>query len=367
MSNSFSPDDVVSVFSDYAGRKGYQFELVKINNGRQLVISDSSIRTIVVVYNSCKIDIQGKKNLLREEIYKLKTDFDMNPKSFLGDKFRNINPCTITYDIMLPELRNRVFEFFKNNPVLLVEILPNAKLDTIDYRAKISKNNSSLTLTQFSKGTLLLQGKSDLLFDECCDSIEKISKPSEKEVISRFISDDQNCVSYLSENCSSEIINTAESNVINKVGEAYRFLETYDQKWFVASECLCLTKVPLPEFSPLVMPASKAFEGFAKKLLLGIGLYEPAEFQKVTNFKKLSDESPEKKNICDKQRHARSMLKRLSADLDTYRNFMMHSDDENVTKIDTRSDAEFKVEVIFKDTKEIFEYFNPVYKLLGDE
>jgi hypothetical protein len=323
-------------------------------------------RTIVVVYNSCKIDIQGKRNSLQEEIKKLKTEFEADPKYFLGKKFRDISPCTMKYDIMLPELRDLIFQSFDNNPEFHVEIIPISKPETTSYRAKIVKNNSSLTLTQYSNGTLLLQGKSDLLFNECCDSIEKISKRTEKEIACRFISDNQNCVKYLSENCSSEIINAAKSNVVNKVGEAYRFLETHDQNLLVASECLCLTKVPLPEFSPLVMPASKAFEGFAKKFLVGIGLYEPGAFQKRANFQKLNDESPEKKSICDRQKYARSMLKRLSTDLDIHRNFIMHTDDESVTKINNRSDAEFKVEFIFKEIKEIFEYFNSAYKLLGN-
>ena len=50
--------------------------------------------------------------------------------------------------------------------------------------------------------------------------------------------------------------------------------------------------------------------------------------------------------------------------LDTNRNFMMHSDSSKVTKVDSPKEAVEKVKTIFKDAKEIFEYFNDLYRLL---
>ncbi|GAI11511.1 unnamed protein product, partial [marine sediment metagenome] len=129
----------------------------------------------------------------------------------------------------------------------------------IEYRAKITRNSSSLTLTQFNNGTLLLQGKTDKLFDDSCDLIEKIANPSDKEVIARFISSDEGNLKIFADRYTPELINVAENNVKGKIGVASDYLESYDQKWFIASECLCLSKIPLPEFSPLVMPSIKVW------------------------------------------------------------------------------------------------------------
>jgi len=117
--------------------------------------------------------------------------------------------------------------------------------------------------------------------------------------------------------------------------------------------------VPLPEFSPLVMPASKSFEGFAKKLLVSIGLFDKDHFKtKNASFSYLNDPTnPKRKAICDKEKYAETMLKRLSVCLDTNRNFMMHSDESKITKINSQEEAEEKVRTVFKDTKEIFDYF----------
>jgi len=185
-------------------------------------------------------------------------------------------------------------------------------------------------------------------------------------VITRFISDDEEKLKFFAEKYTPELIATAGDNVREKIGDVYDYLKPYDQKWFVASECLCLTKIPLPEFSPLVMPASKAFEGFAKKLLVGIGLFEADHFKrKNANFSALNDENNlKRKTICDKEKYAGTMLKKISLCLDMNRNFMMHSDESKITKVDSQEEAEKKVNSIFEDTREIFSYFNGLYSLL---
>ena len=43
---------------------------------------------------------------------------------------------------------------------------------------------------------------------------------------------------------------------------------------------------------------------------------------------------------------------------------MMHSDESKITKVDSQEEAMEKVNSIFKDTKEIFNYFNGLYSLL---
>jgi hypothetical protein len=265
---------------------------------------------------------------------------------------------------MLPELRTKIKESL-NTLETTLEIAESPSL-AIEYRAKITRNNSSLTLTQYVNGTLLLQGKTDKLFNDNCDLIERIASPSDKEVIARFISSDERSLELFAAKYTPQLIELAEINVKKKIGVAYDYLELYDRKWFVSSECLCLAKIPLPEFSPLVMPASKAFEGFAKKLLVGIGLFEADYFQtKNANFSALyNNNNPKRKTICDKEKHADTILEKIGVCVKTNRHFMMHSDESKITKVDSQEEAEEKVNTIFKDTKEIFDYFNDLFNLL---
>jgi len=300
---------------------------------------------------------------LKAEIEKLKEDFEANPQSFLGHEIPEIKACITTYDIMLRELRAKIKESLKTLEVT-IEITDNPN-PAIEYRAKIDRNDFSATLTQYNNGTLLLQGKTDKLFDDSCDLIERIASPSEKDVIARFISSDEKNLEVFASKYTPELIILAEGNVKKKIEDVYEYLEPYDKKWFVASECLCLTKIPLSEFSPLVMPAAKAFEGFVKKLLIGIGLVDADYFKKKgANFSPLNNPSPERRAICDKEKHADTMLRKIDLCIKTNRHFWMHSDESKITKVGLQEEAEEKVNSIFRDTKEIFDYFNGLYSLL---
>ena len=352
-------DRITKVFTDYCNRKNYQVKPSEdANHDLRLEISNILERTIVTIYHTGSIVIGGPKNRLKDEFTNLKQKIETNPEDFLGHVTREMKARAQRYDIMLPGLRTKIKESL--NMLGAIEEIPENSKSNIEYRTKITRNSSSLTFTQFNNGTLLLQGKTDKLFDDSCDLIERIANPSDKEVIARFISSDEGYLEFFAAKYTPKLIYMAEDNVKEKIGVVvYDYLEPYDRKWFVASECLCLTKIPLPEFSPLVMPASKAFEGFAKKLLVDIGLFEPDHFKKKNaNFSVLNDKNDSKrKSICDKEKYADTMLKRISLCLDTNRNFMMHSDKSKITKVDSIEDAEEKVNTIFKDTKEIFNYF----------
>ena len=356
--------ELAQVFIEYCKEKNYQVEASKDdNNDWRLEICNIRERIIVIVYHTGSIVLGGPRSSLQEEFKKLKQEIETKPQSFLG-KISEIKACATRYDIMLRELRTKIKESL-NTLEATVEIAESPS-SAIEYRAKISRNNSSLTLTQYNNGTLLLQGKTDKLFNDSCDLVEKIANPSDKEVIARFISSDEANLEIFTAKYTPELIVLAEGNLKNKIGAVYAYLEPYDKKWFVASECLCLTKIPLPEFSPLVMPASKAFEGFAKKLLVDIGLLEAGYFKtKDANFSALSDkQNPKRKSICDKERHAGTMLEKIGVCVKTNRHFMMHSDESKITKVDSQEEAEEKVDTIFKDTKEIFDYFDDLFNLL---
>ena len=357
---------IAQVFIKYCSEKKYQVKPSEdANDDWRLNISNIRETTIVTIYHTGKIVMGGPNNRLKDEFNNLINEFRKNPQSFLETENLEIKACAQKYNILLSKLRIEIKESLSNIKKAKIEIIESPSA-AIEYRARVTRNDFSLTATQYNNGTLLLQGKTDKLFDESCDLIERTANPSDKEVISRFISCDEENLKIFAAKYTPEIITMAENSVKQKIGDVFNYLEPYDQKWFVASECLCLTAIPLPEFSPLVMPASKAFEGFAKKLLIGVGLFEPDHFRtKQGNFSPLNDEkNPKRIVICKKERHAESMLKRVSLCLDLSRNFMMHSDDSKITKIDSHEEAEEKVNNIFKESREIFDYFNDLFNLL---
>ena len=356
-------EEMERVFRDYCDKMNYQIEKTEKTNNVRLEISNLSDRTIVNIYTTGRILVQGRDNSLKEEMETFKIQLEKHPEIYINGKPIKIKACTTRYDILLPELRNEIKKSL-NTIGDTVEIFNNQK-STTEYMAKIKRNSSSLTLTQFNNGTLLLQGKTDKIFDECCEYIEIIANPAEKDVISRFISGNVESVELFALKYSPKLIEKAEEMVREKIGEAYEYLEIYDKKYLVASECLCLTEISLPEYSPFVMPSSKSFEGFCKKLLVDIELFEPNHFKsKKAGFNNLADKNnPKRKSICEKEKYAETMLNKISVCLDTNRNFMMHSDDSQITKVDNLNDAKNLVDDIFKDIHKLFEYFNNNFQL----
>jgi hypothetical protein len=356
---------IEKIFIDYCNSKNYQVTQSDEANNRRLDISNYSVRINVNIYRTGTIQIQGKQSQLKAEMEELKAQIETNPHSFSEGKTLESKPCVTRYDINLPDIRTTIKENL-NTLDGSVRITDNPRTN-IEYRSKITRNSFALTLTQYNNGTLLLQGKTDKLFHDCCDFIEKIANPSDKDIIARYVPpSDEKAPNPIVAKYTPQLLEMAEEKVKEKLGDVYEYLEPHDRKWFVASECLCLVEIPLPEYSALVMPASKAFERFAKKILVDAGLFENDYFKnKSANFSALYDKkNPKRKSIYNRERYMSSYLDKFAVCLDMHRNFMMHSDESKVTKVESPEKAEEKVNDIFKDTKELFDYFNGVYSLL---
>ncbi len=341
----------------YCKTKKYQIKKTIVNSEDfKFEISNNHERTIVMVFRTGKMLNQGTQNALRKEFEGIKPNFEQTP----GDQAEDGKgkACTITYDILLNELRNNIRTMQISGTT---SELVDKPTQAIEWRLKFIQNSKSVTLTQFDNGTLSIQGREDDLLDKICDMVEKIVNPSEKEIVARFISGSEEAL----KKCTPEIIQVAEKNIKVILGRAYDFLEPYDQKWLVAAECLCLAKVPLPEFSPVVMPASKAFEGFVKKILVSIGLCTPDHFSVPNpNFGVLSDETnPAYVAICARDRNMGTLLKKLAVCIKTNRHFSMHSDESKITKIERHEEACQKVRNILGEVKDFFDNFNKIFSL----
>ena len=175
---------IAKVFIDYCKNKKYQVKQSKEVNDLRIDIFNLSEKTVVKIYNKGTIQIQGKQNSLKTEMEKLKMQIEIDLYFSSEYETQQIKVCTTKYDIMLPELRTKIKKSL-NMLGTIVEITENPS-STIEYRAKITRNNFSINLNQYSNGTLLLQGKIDELFNDSCNLIEKITKLSDKEVTTEF-------------------------------------------------------------------------------------------------------------------------------------------------------------------------------------
>jgi len=363
---SSSSDTFQAMITEYCQQKGYQHEIhsdPKDPNKIRIDVCNLSERTIINIYTTGKIVVQGKPNHLKKEFDDLKTQLEKGPISQIGSKKPDKKACNATYDIMISEIRELVKDSWSQISKHCETIISPSKY--VSYVTKISNEASAITVTQFQNGKLLLQGKFDPFFELCCDHIEKLAKPSNKDVAARFVSTDQSAVDEFVAKYTPDMIGMAEREVKKCLVSSYGFLETHDQNWFIASKCLCLSGIMLPEYSAFVMPSSKAFEGFCKKILVAIGLFPQGHFDsKKANFANLSDKAhPLRVTVCSKDKYVETHLEKLRVSLDQYRNFMMHSDNSFVTKVETQERATNLVNEIMNAEEELFRYFGTVFEL----
>lgn len=344
---------------NYCQEKRYNIKKTPNKDFLRIEVSNLTEQISLNLYKTGTLTVGGSpKTKLKPEFDLLKTKIQDSPEILGGIEKPKVKACATKYKILHQETRDLIKDSITDidgNSQFYDKPTPSEQ-----YRAKLSDGDQSLSVTQYNNGTLLIQGKEDSLFSKTCDLVENKAVPTEQEVISRFLAGDEESLQKFVLAYTPQLLDEAEKQIRSIIGnEIFDFLEIHDQKWLVASECLKIANIPLPEFSPLVMPASKTFEGFIKKLLVHVGFYPANHFAaKNSTFAYLNDPNhASRKTFVARDKHADTFLKKINVCLDTNRNFMMHSDGASITKLDTYEEATEKLEAIFDDMKEIYTYF----------
>jgi len=351
---------IKNVFIKYLlDQKGYHYSQKEEPHSLRLDVSDLKNKAVIQIYNTGKVVIQGKVSPLKNELEEFKLEFEKNPTAFIGKPITE-RPAVSRYTIVNEELQNRIKEGIKSLTDVTVEekIPDHAK----HYILSIKRKNCSATVTQFKNGTLLIQGKTNELFESICSIIEEIASPSLNEVVLRFISEDEERLKTISSLLTPELLSTAEKTLKSIIGEGlYEFLNEHDKKYALSTFCLKLLSsnlnIEFPEYTCIVMPLSKAYEGYVKKVLVYLGIVKEEELKrKDWNFGKVWRNQEYKKFVGSNKYH-QSHLEKLENELDFSRHFIMHSDAEKVAHIYSLGEAKEKIDRIAKVMKETFNYF----------
>ncbi len=349
-------------FSSYCSWKTYQLVEEEIQSWIRLKVSDWISQISCIIYQTGSIVIQWKESQLKTEFNKMKKDVEEDPSKILGTQIEVKSICT-KYNIILNKLREEVCNTLTKGEFDSKDLTKNPT-PSEDYRLKLSRWNETISLTQYKNWTLLIQGKTDSLHNSVCDDIELIIKPDNKEVILRFLWSDEEVVKNFATNFTPESLTKAEESIKSKLPDAYDFLEEHDKKWLISSVSLGFLDIPLPEYTPIVMPAAKAFEGYIKKLLVTSWLYPQNHFiPKNSSFwNLLTQNDPQRLAFIKKDTSwvIDTYLKKIDVDLNQYRNFFMHSSGNYTSNISTIEEARRKLEEILKEMQEIHTYFKSV-------
>lgn len=350
-------EQALQIFVDHCRVKGYQLTKFEESGKVRINVFYSSHKVTISIFNNGSIQIQGFESLLKTEMLCLKEEITKVAVQ-KSENNKKLAARTETLYVILPVLRDKIRETLSNfGDVSKI----NDDRDFVEYSYKVECSNSSITLTQYVNGTLVIQGKNDLFFEDFFGNIQRTIGTSEKDQIEKYIYFNSGSNDFFDTKDPNILFSKAEDNIRCELSdEVYEYLYSRDKDLLIAFECMCLSRVQMPEYSTTVMPVSKALEGFVKKVMTDIGLVDKEYFKskKAPISGPLIDKnSANWKLITSKYKYAESYLKLIDSTLDIYRNFMMHSDDHEVTKVASLKDAKNKASRIFLNMKDIFKYF----------
>lgn len=234
------------------------------------------------------------------------------------------------------------------------------------YDVSVSSGGASVRVRRFPNGTLLAQGAGTALWDSVCTAIEAVVGPAVSEVASRFVSASEEETSRVARLLTPQLQEDAEREVRAVLGPAFDFMSSWDKKYLLSSLILLRAQVEVPEYSCMVMPASKAFEGYVREVFLNLGIIEKADTVRKgwgvrEVFKKESKTgaylNPRLHDYAVQGKHRKTYIERINNEVDRYRNFMMHSDESAVTKVESHSQAVEVVTEILKAIRDSFDFF----------
>ncbi len=151
------------------------------------------------------------------------------------------------------------------------------------YQAEIRSGGDKVVITQYRTGTLMVQGLASALFDLVCDQLDQKLSQSIADRATRYIPE-ENRQAALDRMSQPEAEKNALSWLIECIGEdVYNFLYPHDRETLLSGTALLQTvqeiNLNLPDFSVLVMPFARAYEGFIVKLFIHIGLADATKIE----------------------------------------------------------------------------------------
>ena len=263
------------LLAGFLQEKGWAiFSIKDIDHGCQVVVTDGVIRLPVNIYKTGKIVIQGKASALKDALSEwanlVQSGFQQNVQLSTAPVRQN----RIAKFLVIPDKSKKIEAVVRNIPADVTQKEVGGPAE--HYRFEIRQSDQKITVTQYSSGTLMLQGGSGTLFDSVCEILDDHLTQSFADRASRYLAGDTErdvAISYL-EKPDSE--NEAVRWLIENVGQPVMdFLYDNDKRTLLAAAGVrnaFQSSKSLPDYSVVVMPFAKSFEGFVIRLAVYVGL-----------------------------------------------------------------------------------------------
>lgn len=339
----------------------------RIDYGIVIKVTDGTFRANVNLYSSGKIVIGGKASVLKQRLEELHQSIVL-PTIAPVEAAGSATGRTAKYLVIPSKVEEIRTSLLSNWGDAGRETLADGAAET--YRIEISSDISKVTVTQYQSGSLVVQGRSSFLFEDVCSFLDTLLVQSFSARAERYLPDntDTTVKTYLDQP-------TTENSALQWLDEhvefdalVREFLPPTDRATIIAGAALCIAAergmFTLPDYSVVVMPFGKAFEGYLTALAIHLGLTTRAEVDKRLSAVDIGSDSgwisEISKRLPDPRRHADTPTSLKSAW--HCRNKAMHSDSAHPNStLPTFQKAKREIDVILRAMEKSYQLF-----ILGD-
>jgi ribonuclease HIII len=352
--------DYLVEFRKFVQEKNWQIvEEKDINHACQVTVNDGTVRLPVNFFHTGTITTQGKpcetKTAITEWANLLQSGIGIVSADSIPISQNRISKYSVS-----TENFDKIREIIHSLPGEVLEKEISGPADV--YRIENKLDGNRVTISQFKSGTLMVQGLSSILFDSVCDILDPHLTQTFSERAARYLlegSEKNTATVYLnlpnSENESTQwLLQHIDKNVLD-------FLHENDRQTLLAAagvrNAFQKTTEILPDYSVVVMPFAKSYEGFLTRLSIHLGLTTADELAKTADeivvggwLKSIKERIPDPKRYGD-----------ISSGLDAAwnsRHKAVHSDAFNsLSVLKAFVDAEDEISTILRAIKRAYIIF----------
>ena len=271
--------DPLAALNAYLQAEGLQVvDDKEIPYGRQFKITDGTETCLLNIYGSGKVVVQGKSSALKERLqgWGNLQSASANRMSHDQEGARVVdNLSRSTKYVVAPSRYDKLRAIIEQLPGQVVWHDATAPHEV--FKADVRADGLRVVLTQFKTNTLFVQGRQSPLFDQVCTQLDAALVQAPAEHATRYLSDEQ--AAQLKPQmdrpeAEAEAWRWLESELMGR--DVLDYLFEHDRNTLIAGAVLlqAAENLPMPDYSPLVMPFARAYEGFLIQLFISLGMIE---------------------------------------------------------------------------------------------
>lgn len=273
----------IQAFRDLVQLKGWGIVAEgEIQSGYQFRVTNGQDNIPVSFYTTGKALIQGKAGSLQADIQAWWQNLNFVPSS---TPTKDSTPVSVS-SVSPSAASGRTARFYvaqdriKRVKQLLIEFGGQIHEPTPDlhqfYRAEIRRGSDKTLASQFKTGTLLVQGRTGELFEEVCKLLEGVLSQPFAERGARYVPDSEReaALEYLNKpEAEREALDWIDEHLGQGV---FEFLPSNEREGYISGSSVLLwlktSSRKLPDYSTVVMPFARAYEGFVIQLAIHLGI-----------------------------------------------------------------------------------------------